>query len=243
MADPDGADGRPGLFGRVRAMLRGRREILTLEDPMTLTTFNVIREGPGAALAAAAAFVWSIGVVGALLWELVDVWSGRMRLLGWLGLDPAACAASPTFRRMAFVVIGGGLGSALSSLRSLIFWHCTHRAFEPRFLWRYVTGPLSGGALAMLVQILVQAGTAVLGSDGPGSGSRQSMTLFAIGMLSGYGAEQVTRWLDDHVRRLFRPTGEPTARPGAPPSPAPTAPPEARRPDRRLAQPASADGV
>ena len=239
MPERDGAADRSGLLGRMRAMLRGRREILTLEDPMTLTTFNVIREGPAAALAAAAAFLWSMSVVAGLLWELVDVWSGRMRLLAWLGFDPAACAASPTFRQMAFVVIGGGLGSALSSLRSLIFWHCTHRAFEPRFLWRYVTGPLSGAALAMLVQILVQAGTAVLGSDGPGTGSRQSMTLFAIGMLSGYGAEQVTRWLDDHVRRLFRPTGEPTAKAGAPPPP----PAQASRPDRLPAQPAGSNGV
>jgi len=205
--------GRPkGLVKRLKDLLRGRAEILMLGDPITQTTFPAVREGPAATAAAVVAFLYSIGVVLFLLWELVDVWSGRFLLFGWLGFDPAQLAASATFRQLAYVALGGGLGSALSSIRSLIFWHCTHRAFEPRFLWRYATSPLSGAALSLLVQALVRAGTAVLGADVGGSGGRQNVMMFAVGMLSGYGTEQVTRWLDDHVRRLFRPTGEPTVK-------------------------------
>lgn len=196
----------------MKEFLARPREVLTLQDPVSQTTFAVVREGPFGAACAVGAFVWSIAVVVFLLWELVDIWSGRFLLLGWAGFDPRLCAASTTFRQLAYLVVGGALGSALSGIRSLIFWHCGHRAFEPRFLWRYLTGPLSGAALSLLVQALVRAGTAVLGADlgAASGGGRSEMMLFAVGMLSGYGAEQVTRWLDDHVRRLFRVSGEPS---------------------------------
>ena len=205
-------DERKSLARRMKDFLVRPREVLMLEDPMSRTTFAVVREGPLGATCAFTAFAWSIGVVLFLLWELVDIWSGRFVILAWAGFDPAACAASPTFRQLAYLVVGGALGSALSSIRSLIFWHCSHRAFEPRFLWRYLTAPLSGAALSLLVQALIRAGTAVLGAEfgAASGGGRSAMMLFAVGMLSGYGAEQVTRWLDDHVRRLFKCTNEPT---------------------------------
>jgi hypothetical protein len=191
------------VLKKVKDFLTRPREVLMLRDPATESTFAVTREGPLGAACAVGAFLYSIGMVGFLLWELVDIWSGRFLVLAWLGFDPKAC-----------VVVGGALGSALSGIRSLVFWHCGHRAFEPRFLWRYVTSPLSGAALSLLVQALVRAGTAVLGADlgAASGGGRSEMMLFAVGMLSGYGAEQVTRWLDDHVRRLFRVSGEPTVR-------------------------------
>jgi len=203
-----------GVFKRLKNILRAPRDILTLEDPMSQTTFTVVREGPPAAVLAVATFGYLVSATLFALWELVDVWSGRYRLMAWLGFDAAACAASATFRQMAFVAVGGFLGSALSGIRSLIFWHCMHKAFEPRFFWKYATSPLSGAALALLVQVLIRAGTSMLGADfsAGGGGARQSMMMFAIGMLSGYGAEQVTRWLDDQVKRLFRPTGEPVVR-------------------------------
>jgi hypothetical protein len=203
-----------GVLRRVKDFLTRPREVLTLEDPASQSTFAVVREGPLGAACAFTAFVYSIGVVSFLLWELVDIWSGRFLVMAWLGFDPRACAASTTFKQLAYLVVGGALGSALSGIRSLIFWHCGHRAFEPRFLWRYVTSPLSGAALSLLVQALVRAGTAVLGADlgAASGGGRSEMMLFAVGMLSGYGAEQVTRWLDDHVRRLFRVSGEPTVK-------------------------------
>ncbi len=211
------------LVKRVKDFFQGPREVLTLEDPMSQATFAVVREGPVGLAFAVAAFLYSIAVVAFLLWELVDIWSGRFRILAWAGFDPRACASSPTFRQLAYLVVGGALGSALSSIRSLVFWHCSHRAFEPRFIWRYLMAPLSGAALSLLVQALVRAGTAVIGAEfgGAAGGGRSEMMLFAVGMLSGYGAEQVTRWLDDHVRRLFKATGEPTlksvSRPGEPP--------------------------
>lgn len=209
-----------GLVRRLKHLLHGERDMLTLEDPASQTSFSVMREGPVASAVAVATFVYLVGVTVFMLWELVDLWSGRLLLVEWMGFNQATCAASPTFRQMAYVAIGGCLGSALSGLRSLTFWHCTHRAFEPRFFWRYATSPLCGAALALLVQILIRAGTAVLGGDDGGgaiAGARRNMTSFAVGMLSGYGTEQVTRWLDDHVKRLFRPTGEPVVRRITPP--------------------------
>jgi len=51
------------------------------------------------------------------------------------------------------------------------------------------------------------------------------MTTFAIGMLSGYGTEHVARRLDDHVKRISRPTEEPTVKRVSPtPSPKDKAP-------------------
>jgi hypothetical protein len=202
-----------GLIRRLKHFLHGEREVLTLEDPTSQTSFSVVREGPAAAALAVVTFLYLVAVTLFMLWALVDVWSGQLRLVAWLGFSPALCGASPTFRQMAYVGLGGCLGSALSGLRSLTFWHCTHRAFEPRFFWKYATSPLCGAALALLVQILIRAGTAILGGDdGAMSGTRRNMTTFAVGMLSGYGTEQVTRWLDDHVKRLFRPTSEPVVR-------------------------------
>lgn len=222
-----------GILKRLKHLLRGENELLTLEDPTSQTTFSVVREGPAASALAVITFFYLVAVTLFMLWTLVDVWSGRLRIVAFLGFDPAFCAASPTFRQMAYVAIGGCLGSALCGIRSLTFWHCTHKAFEPRFFWKYATSPLCGAALALLVQILIRAGTAMLGGD-EGGGTRRNMTSFAVGMLSGYGTEQVTRWLDDHVKRLFRPTGEPVVRRAAPPKETP-APPARTTPVARAA--------
>jgi len=113
---------------------------------------------------------------------------------------------SETFRIIAYAVIGGGLGGIVNGYRSILSWHAERQSFGWRHVWKYLALPLLGAILAAMVYTLTRAGIAVIGgSSAPGDDSTtQAFSAFAIGALSGYGAQKVFKWLDEHVNRIFK---------------------------------------
>jgi hypothetical protein len=113
---------------------------------------------------------------------------------------------SDFFRLIAFTFIGGCLGGTLASIRGIIFWHCEECAFGGRFLYKHIAEPWIGGAVALFVFALIRSGIGILGGEFTTDSAmlRQTLSSFAIGMLSGYGSRQVYKWIDFQVNRMFR---------------------------------------
>ena len=145
-------------------------------------------------------------------WQLFDVWLGQYSLAYWVGYkkEDIERFVSPTFRLIAFTFIGGGLGGVINGIRSIIGWHSERAAFGRRFTWKYIVAPWIGTTLALFVFALIRSGLAVLGGDfqADSASIRQTLSMFAIGVLSGYGSREVFIWLDAQVKRIFKVTVE-----------------------------------
>jgi hypothetical protein len=148
-------------------------------------------------------------MLGVFFWGLFDVWIGQytlVRLLGYASPEQLARLQEPIFRLLAYAFIGGGVGGTVNGIRSLLTWHVEWGAFVRRYVWKYVTWPWLGTALALIVFALLRSGLAVIGGEIAPSDAdpRQSLSTLVVGILSGYGAREVFIWLDAQVTRLFR---------------------------------------
>jgi hypothetical protein len=153
--------------------------------------------------------VYLLFMVGLFLWGMFDVWVGRytvVRLLGYGSDLELKRLEEPIFRLLAYAFLGGGVGGAVNGIRSLLTWHVEWGAFQQRYVWKYVTWPWLGTALALIVFALVRSGLAVVGGEMAPTDSdlRQSLSTLVIGILSGYGAREVFIWLDMQVSNLFK---------------------------------------
>lgn len=142
-------------------------------------------------------------------WQLFDVWIGQYSLVHWIGYDIGRLG-SPSFRLVTFTFIGGGLGGIINGIRSIIGWHSERSAFGRRFVWKYIVAPWTGTALALFAFALIRSGVAIIGGDFKTDAAdiRQTLSMFAIGVLSGYGSREVFIWLDAQVKRIFKVTVE-----------------------------------
>lgn len=142
-------------------------------------------------------------------WQLFDVWIGQYSLVNWLGYSIGPLG-SPSFRLVAFTCIGGGLGGIINGIRSILSWHSERSAFGRRFVWKYIVAPWTGTALALFVFALIRSGITIIGGDFKTDTAdiRQTLSMFAIGALSGYGSRDVFIWLDAQVKRIFKVTSE-----------------------------------
>jgi hypothetical protein len=175
---------------------------LNTEDPWD-TTFAVI------------SMVYLLLMLAFFFWQLFDVWIGKYSLAHWVKYDEENIGrlASPTFRLIAFTFIGGGLGGVINGIRSLVGWHSEKVAFGRRFVWKYITFPWIGTTLALFAFALVRSGLAVIGGDFQAETTnvaniRQTLSMFAIGVLSGYGSREFFIWLDAQVKKVFKVTSE-----------------------------------
>jgi hypothetical protein len=143
-------------------------------------------------------------------WQLFDVWIGQYSLAKLVGYKDIGRLTSPSFRLVAFTFIGGGLGGVINGIRSIIGWHSERSAFGRRFLWKYVVAPWIGTTLALFAFALIRSGIAIVGGDlqTDAANIRQILSMFAIGVLSGYGSREVFIWLDAQVKRIFKVTPE-----------------------------------
>ncbi|HEX6288202.1 MAG TPA: PASTA domain-containing protein [Herpetosiphonaceae bacterium] len=145
--------------------------------------------------------VYLLAMLVVVAWQLFDTWIGAYSLPAWLGYDRARMD-TPSFRLIAYTVIGGALGSLVNGIRSFLIHH---HAFAGRYVWKYITAPWMGAALALLVYALIHSSTAVFAGNGEtSSGSTQALANFAAGALAGYGAKDVFIWLDAQVQKLFK---------------------------------------
>ena len=143
-------------------------------------------------------------------WQLFDVWIGQYSLAKLVGYKDIGRLTSPSFRLVAFTFIGGGLGGVINGIRSIIGWHSERSAFGRRFLWKYIVAPWIGTTLALFAFALIRSGIAIVGGDlqTDAANIRQILSMFAIGVLSGYGSREVFIWLDAQVKRIFKVTPE-----------------------------------
>jgi hypothetical protein len=152
-------------------------------------------------IAAVASFVYSLLVLAFFSWLLFDIWSGRCTLPGLVRYDHALLN-SPTFRLIAFTVIGGGLGGVVNGIRSCLM---NYNGFERRYTLKYLAAPWTGATLALFVYAIIRSSIAVFGGGtaANNAGTPQALANFAAGALAGYGSKDVFIWLDAQVQRLF----------------------------------------
>jgi len=175
-------------------------------DPQTGEVYELETEAAWDIVAATISVVYLITMLVLFVWQLVDVCTGRLVLLKVILHDNAEQLNSDINRIIAYAVIGGGLGGIVNGFRSILHWHADRKAFGWRHLWKYITLPFLGATLAAIVYALSRGGIAVIGGNSTvGNDSTvQAFSAFAIGALSGYGAQKVFKWLDEHVNRLFQ---------------------------------------
>lgn len=174
-------------------------------------------------------FAYLMLVLGLLFWLLFDAWIGRYTLVRLLGYTSTAelnaIISNPYFRLIIFTTLGGGLGGVVNGLRSVLDWH-TKGEFKSRYVWKYIAAPWLGMALALFVFALTRSSLAVFGGSSASSmdspselDPTQIFSMFAIGLLAGYGARDVFVWLDDRVSKMFAipKTGEAAAATPVPP--------------------------
>lgn len=180
-----------------------------LYDEKTGRMLRLNEETRNDRLVAVLSMAYLLAMIALFFWGLFDVWIGRytlVRLLGYTTPEQLARLEEPIFRLLAYAFIGGGLGGTVNGIRSLLTWHVEWGAFVQRYVWKYVTWPWLGTALALIVFALVRSGLTVIGGEmtPQDADPRQSLSTLVIGILSGYGAREVFIWLDAQVTRLFR---------------------------------------
>ena len=113
---------------------------------------------------------------------------------------------APVLLLIAYAVVGGGLGGTINGIRSFIGWHSEREAFKRRFVWKYISQPLIGVALAVIVYAFFRSGFVAFGGNfAPNENfANQALAAFAIGALSGYGSRRALIWMDRYVKKLFK---------------------------------------
>ena len=136
------------------------------------------------------------------LWMLFDTWINVHTVPALLGYDVQPLR-NPDYHTMVSAVIGGTIGGVVNGLRSALHYS---RSFDRRFVWKYVSAPWMGAALALLAYAVLTTSAAVLGGQtaaAPAAAAPQLLSNFAIGALAGYGAKDAFIWLDAQVHKLF----------------------------------------
>jgi hypothetical protein len=180
------------------------------QDPQTGTKFKVVLEDRKATWSARLTGVYLIVSSAAWLWLLFDIWSGNNHFIQWAArqwdVNPQACLSSPTFRLVAYSLVGGGLGGVINGFRGFIFWHCECGAFGVRFIWKHVMFPIQGAVLGLVVYAMLRSGVSILSGTTKmeATGSLQGLAFFSTGVLAGYGAQSVFRWLDYRISQVFK---------------------------------------
>lgn len=155
--------------------------------------------------------VYLLVILALFLWQLFDIGIGQFTLAGWIGYDSSGFSDTTNFNLIAYTFIGGGLGGIVSGLRSLLFWHSEKYVFSRRFIWKYIASPWIGTVLALFTYALIRSGVAAFGAEiSTNAGvSSQTLAMFAIGALAGYGSREVFVWLDAQVKKIFKVASQP----------------------------------
>ncbi len=173
-------------------------------DEQTNKVFAVKRETNGARAIASIAGVYLIVSLAFYLWVLFDTLSGNNSIFTRLHFNPTIMATS-AFRLTLGVVIGGALGGTLDAIRSFISWHAEREAYGAQFIWKDISHPFLGAAVALFVYAMVVSGVGIIGGNAS-IDSTKGATLevaIAIGALTGFSSWKVFRWLDGRASRMF----------------------------------------
>lgn len=155
------------------------------------------------------------------LWVLGDTVSERysaIKICGFTPPDGKVAAAEvkgsaglvPT---LILAFAGGAIGGICNELRSFLGRYLVRESFTPRYFWKSVVAPWLGGALGLFACVLVVSGVAALSATELNRPT--ALASFGIGALAGYGSQEVTKWLDAQVKRVFAVNSETVTPPAA----------------------------
>lgn len=138
---------------------------------------------------------------GLLFWLFLDLDLGKFGVVSWLMRPEPGQELDP---RLGYVLIGGALGSVLYSIRAL-HKHYIDGKWDNRWLGKYITAPLEGSALALVVYVLLQGGAAVIGfHSGPDPNAVNPMAGFGVSLLVGFSTTDVVKWLEARAKAIFK---------------------------------------
>jgi hypothetical protein len=167
-------------------------------DEQTGKSYEVVPEGTWDVFVAVLSILYLVIVLVIFTYLFFAIWTGYSIEID----DPK----SPVFLLMAYAVVGGGLGGAINGIRSFIGWHSEREAFKRRYVWKYISQPLIGVALAAMVYAFFRSGLVAFGGNfAPNQNfANQALAAFAIGAFSGYGSRSFLILLDKLVKKLFK---------------------------------------
>ncbi len=175
-------------------------------EEQTGRAFEIRAEQRTDRITAVISVIYLIIAILFFLWQLFDIWVGRLTLFkvfGYAGLKDLT--AAPTLICI-YAFIGGALGAIVNEIRGVLFWHCDQEAYGRRYIWKSLIAPFLGGTLGIFVYFLMRSGIALFtGEFIPSQQSvQQGVPMFALGVLAGYGGRKVFIWLDYQVARIFK---------------------------------------
>jgi len=166
-------------------------------DKQTGKSYEVVPEGAWDVVVAVFSILYLVVVLVICTCLFFATWTGYSIEID----DPK----SPVFLIMVYAVIGGGLGGTINGIRSFIGWHAERKAFNRRYVWKYISQPLIGVALATMVYALFRSGIVTLGGNftPDDNFTNQVLAAFGIGAITGYGSRRTLIWLDNVVKKVF----------------------------------------
>lgn len=181
-------------------------------DDQTGKVYEIVPEKQADTNAARFSLLYLLLMMLFFFWLLFDTWIRQYSLANLLRYPDIQLLSNPSFRLAVYAFIGGALGAIVNGIRSVLIWHAERSAFGSRFVWKYITAPFLGAALALFTYALIRGGVAVLGGDTTQTAPNlvQTLTTFGVGVLAGYGAQKVFVWLDAQVSRIFQVPPSPT---------------------------------
>lgn len=137
---------------------------------------------------------------------LFDLWIAHFNLLRYLGVSENVLK-SPLLVPLASTIMGGMIGGVLYNIRMLHYYYARTGQYDPRWMGKYITGPLEAGLLALLVYALARGGVVTLSGVSPQSGEQAApatwFAAFGLGGLVGFGTRDVVGWLQDLTKTMF----------------------------------------
>lgn len=137
------------------------------------------------------------------VWLLFDTWSSKFTLLQMLGVNGHALG-EPLLQTINYAVVGGFMGSILYHIRQL-YHHYLKSSYDARWFGKYITAPLEGAIMAMVVLALIRGGASLFGGSSDADvTSATNFTVFGMGALVGFSTHDVVAWLEDLADSRFR---------------------------------------
>lgn len=142
-------------------------------------------------------------------WFFLDVWSGNLRSMQWMGVQLEALRNPEEdlalLRTIGFSLVGGFLGSVLYQIRLLYRYYLKFNKYDHRWIGKYVTAPWESAVMSMIVLALIRGGVTLFGgSQGTEVNDTNNFAAFGVGALVGFGMRDVVGWIGDLVRTMFK---------------------------------------
>lgn len=135
-------------------------------------------------------------------WFLLDVWSRNFVIFRAMGMN-GDVLKDDLLRTIGFTMVGGLLGSTLYQIRVLFYYYAKKR-YDPRWFGKYLTSPLEGAGMAIVVLALIRGGVALFGgSTGTDVTAVNNFAAIGTGALVGFGMRDVVGWLGHLVHTMF----------------------------------------